>query len=110
MRSPGNPDRPSAPAPLRAGLLLLAALLAGCAFGGANQPVQLPPPDEPAPPTAMRAAPTVQPPINTSRNLYEGSLWKGAASWGNLLRDHRARYRGDLLTVAELPKLIKVPA
>lgn len=50
-----------------------------------------------------------RPPINTERNLYEGSLWKGASSWGNLIRDHRARYRGDLLTVREMGKIIKVP-
>jgi hypothetical protein len=51
----------------------------------------------------------LRPPINTTRNLYEGSLWRGAASWGNLLRDHRARYRGDLLTASELQKIVKVP-
>lgn len=50
-----------------------------------------------------------RPPINTNRNLYEGSLWRGAASWGNLMRDHRARYRGDLLTVTEVTKIINVP-
>lgn len=50
-----------------------------------------------------------RPPINTRRNLYEGSLWRGAASWGNLMRDHRARYRGDLLTVTDMSKIINVP-
>ena len=50
-----------------------------------------------------------RPPINTRRNLYEGSLWRGASSWGNLMRDHRARYRGDLLTVTDMPKIINVP-
>ncbi|HEX9843825.1 MAG TPA: hypothetical protein VGC20_13795, partial [bacterium] len=50
-----------------------------------------------------------RPPINTTDNRYEGSLWLGAASWGNLLRDHRARYTGDLLTVTEMGKIIKVP-
>ncbi|HUJ76343.1 MAG TPA: flagellar basal body L-ring protein FlgH, partial [bacterium] len=50
-----------------------------------------------------------RPPINTTGNLYEGSLWRGPASWGNLLRDHRARYVGDLLTVNEVSKVIKVP-
>ena len=93
--------------------LLLAAALGGCAFGGANQSAQLPPQDQQA---QQRAAATQaaerapqRPPINTSRNLYEGSLWRGASSWGNLLRDHRARYKGDLLTVSELQKIIKVP-
>ncbi|MDH4225986.1 MAG: flagellar basal body L-ring protein FlgH, partial [Deltaproteobacteria bacterium] len=47
--------------------------------------------------------------IHTDRAAYEGSLWMGSASWGNLLRDHRARYRGDLLTINELAKIIKVP-
>ena len=51
----------------------------------------------------------MRPPINTTRNLYEGSLWRGAASWGNLLRDHRARFRGDLMTVVDLQKIINVP-
>jgi len=50
-----------------------------------------------------------RPPIATTRNLYEGGLWRGAASWGNLMRDHRARYRGDLLTVREMARIIKVP-
>ncbi len=50
-----------------------------------------------------------RPPVNTARNLYEGSLWRGAASWGNLMRDHRARYMGDLLTINEKNKIIKVP-
>lgn len=91
---------------------LLALLLlfggAGCAFFGDD-----------APSTGKRqiqatAVPPREryknrPPINTSRNRYEGSLWQGAASWGNLLRDHRARYTGDLLTVDEMAKIIKVP-
>jgi len=50
-----------------------------------------------------------RPPIRTGRNLYEGGLWRGAASWGNLMRDHRARFTGDLLTVREMTKIIKVP-
>ncbi len=50
-----------------------------------------------------------RPPINTRRNLYEGSLWRGASSWGNLMRDHRARYRGDLVTITDLGKIINVP-
>ena len=50
-----------------------------------------------------------RPPISSRRNLYEGSLWRGASSWGNLMRDHRARYRGDLLTVTDMPKIINLP-
>lgn len=56
-------------------------------------------------PTRLRS----RPPVNTTRNMYEGSLWRGAASWGNLMRDHRARYVGDLLTVNDMAKIIKVP-
>ena len=41
--------------------------------------------------------------ISVTRNLYEGSLWRYESSFGNLLRDHRARFRGDLLTINALP-------
>jgi len=68
---------------------------------------------------AATQAPTVEqsvtqqarerPPIRTSASLYEGGLWRGTASWGNLMRDHRARFNGDLLTVRELNKIINVP-
>lgn len=95
-----------------AGLAALALLMGACAFGGANRPVEIPeqPAAEQQPERpAAREQRTLRPPINTSRNLYEGSLWRGAASWGNLLRDHRARYRGDLVSVIELQKIIKVP-
>jgi flagellar L-ring protein FlgH len=89
---------------------VLAAALVGCAFGEANKPVQLPAQTEQgAQAPAPRPRAPLRPPINTSRNLYEGSLWRGASSWGNLLRDHRARYRGDLLTAIQLQKIIKVP-
>ena len=39
--------------------------------------------------------------ISVTRNLYEGSLWRYESSFGNLLRDHRARFRGDLLNINE---------
>jgi flagellar basal body L-ring protein FlgH len=91
-------------------LLLAGALAGGCAFGGANQPTQVAPQENEAQQQAAQLRQRrLKPPINTSRNLYEGSLWRGASSWGNLLRDHRARYRGDLLTVVEMQKIIKVP-
>jgi flagellar basal body L-ring protein FlgH len=51
-----------------------------------------------------------QPAINTSRNALEGSLWRSEASFGNLFRDHRARYRGDLLTIQELELISNAPA
>jgi len=50
-----------------------------------------------------------RPPIRTTTNAYEGSLWRGTSSWGNLMRDHRARFGGDLLTVREMNKIVNVP-
>lgn len=94
---------------LIAGLIALTVAVSGCAFGGANEPRQVPGEEAEAARVAAQERRRLRPPINTSRNLYEGSLWRGAASWGNLLRDHRARFRGDLLTVIELQKIIKVP-
>ena len=47
--------------------------------------------------------------VSVSRNLYEGSLWRYESSFGNILRDHRARFRGDLLTISELPSVVNVP-
>ena len=93
--------------------LILAAFFvlgaAGCSFGGANKsPAFARLPDD-RQQTTLRKRRRLRPPINTTRNLYEGSMWRGAASWGNLLRDHRARFRGDLLTVVDLQKIIKVP-
>jgi flagellar basal body L-ring protein FlgH len=94
------------------GLLAVSALSTGCSWFAT--PAQRQKQDEQqaqvntqalTDPTRLRA----RPPVNTTRNAYEGSLWRGAASWGNLLRDHRARYVGDLLTVSEMPKIIKVP-
>ncbi len=92
-----------------AAALAVALAAAGC-FGGAG-------PIQPTPAPAQQAEQDLtntarlrtRPPVNTTRNLYEGSLWRGAASWGNLMRDHRARYPGDLLTVTEMGKIIKVP-
>ncbi len=46
--------------------------------------------------------------ISVSRNLYEGSLWRYESSFGNILRDHRARFRGDLMTISELPAVVNV--
>ena len=46
--------------------------------------------------------------ISVSRNLYEGSLWRYESSFGNILRDHRARFRGDLLTISEVPAVVNV--
>ncbi len=46
--------------------------------------------------------------IPTARGRYEGSLWKDEASWGNLLRDHRARFRGDLVKITSLQDVISI--
>jgi len=49
----------------------------------------------------------VRPTASDSR--YEGSLWKDEASWGNLLRDHRARFAGDLVKIIDLQDVITLP-
>jgi len=46
--------------------------------------------------------------IPVKRNLYEGSLWKDESSWGNLLRDHRARFKDDVITITRLQDIISV--
>ena len=48
--------------------------------------------------------------ISSSRNLYEGSLWRYESSFGNLLRDHRARFRGDLLNINEVSLIVNAPS
>ena len=47
--------------------------------------------------------------IPLSKSRYEGSLWKDEASWGNLLRDHRARFKGDLVKVIDINNMISIP-
>ena len=47
--------------------------------------------------------------ISSSRNIYEGSLWRYESSFGNLLRDHRARFRGDLLSINEVGLIVNSP-
>ena len=47
--------------------------------------------------------------ISTEKNRYEGSLWRYESSFGNLLRDHRARFRGDLLSINEMGLIVNVP-
>ncbi|HEX7927618.1 MAG TPA: flagellar basal body L-ring protein FlgH [bacterium] len=85
--------------------------LGGCSwFGGPTPTAQTPTTNPQVEQDLLSTARLrTRPPVNTTRNLYEGSLWRGAASWGNLMRDHRARYPGDLLTVTEMGKIIKVP-
>jgi len=121
MMRPGWPEGETAArrAPARslrrcaAALLLglLAAELAGCSWlAGVDQTRQNEQQAQDSGQAAGNAGRRrVRPPVNTTRNVYEGSLWRGAASWGNLMRDHRARYVGDLLTVREMNKIVKVP-
>ena len=47
--------------------------------------------------------------VSSRRNLYEGSLWRYESSFGNLLRDHRARFRGDLLNINEVGVIVNTP-
>lgn len=101
-------DKAHLPAAGLAMVLVLALLLSGC-FATAPRRGPIDPDQAKADELSRRERFRTRPPINTSRNLYEGSLWRGAASWGNLMRDHRARYRGDLLTVTDMPKIINVP-
>ncbi|MCP4296282.1 MAG: flagellar basal body L-ring protein FlgH [Proteobacteria bacterium] len=47
--------------------------------------------------------------VPVEKTRYEGSLWRGESSWGNLLRDHRARFRNDVLTITNLQQIINIP-
>jgi len=47
-------------------------------------------------------------PIPLEATKYEGSLWRGESSWGNLLRDHRARFKNDVLTITNLQQIINI--
>jgi len=47
--------------------------------------------------------------VSSNRNPYEGSLWRYESSFGNLLRDHRARFRGDLLNINEVGVIVNAP-
>lgn len=50
-----------------------------------------------------------RPRVQSSRNKYEGSIWRDEASFGNLFRDHRARFRHDLITIKEIGNIVTVP-
>lgn len=96
-------------------LFICTLMLVGCS----EQRIRLlTPPAPPAPPPerrpddytdirtrAYRQRTTV--PIKQTR--YEGSLWEDEASWGNLFRDHRARFRGDLVKIINIQDMISIP-
>ncbi|MCP4755372.1 MAG: flagellar basal body L-ring protein FlgH [Proteobacteria bacterium] len=94
---------------------LCAVFLGSCAGDRITLPKPSPPPPAPPPKKtedykdikkySYRSRLNV--PTNQSR--YEGSLWKDEASWGNLLRDHRARFRGDLVKITDLQNVISIP-
>ena len=100
------------------GILLLAAVMAlsGCrTLATAGQMA----PDTPQTGRLAVAKPT--PPVKSDlrtkrrslitakRNPYEGSLWRYESSFGNLFRDHRARFQGDILSISELQAIVSVP-
>ena len=75
-----------------------------------------PPPPPPAPPApeldyrdVREQSYRTRTKVPVSQNRYEGSLWEDESSWGNLLRDHRARFSRDVLTITDLPDIITVP-
>ncbi|MBF0286351.1 MAG: flagellar basal body L-ring protein FlgH [SAR324 cluster bacterium] len=79
----------------------------GCSyFNKSNPPTQKPIVSQSP---VKRAKYQRRPRISTKRNLYEGSLWRDESSFGNLLRDHRARFRHDLLNVSEVAAIVTVP-
>ncbi len=47
--------------------------------------------------------------VPLKQTRYEGSLWGDEASWGNLFRDHRARFRGDLVKIIKIEEMISIP-
>ncbi len=82
-------------------------------LGGCNFFKKTPPPRKKAPKITQSPVKRVKhqrrPRISTKRNLYEGSLWRNESSFGNLLRDHRARFRHDLLTINSVKEIVFVP-
>lgn len=92
-------------------LLILLALLNSCS----SKPVNLPPPTPVAEERKAKDFDDMKKEsyrarndIPSDRGRYEGSLWEDEASWGNLLRDHRARFRGDLVKITNLQDVITV--
>ncbi len=88
-------------------ILIISLVLPGCSYFKRDTPPAQKPVVSQSP--VKRAKYQRRPRISTKRNLYEGSLWRDESSFGNLLRDHRARFRHDLLTVSEVAAIVTVP-
>ncbi|OGG95271.1 MAG: hypothetical protein A2527_08865 [Candidatus Lambdaproteobacteria bacterium RIFOXYD2_FULL_50_16] len=92
-------------------ILLMLGLLAGCSENRMRLPQPSTPPPPPPPPevdyTDVREhSYRTRTSIPSEENRYEGSLWRDESSWGNLLRDHRARFKRDVLTITGLEDII----
>jgi len=102
------------------GTTCLAIILVGAILGSCSKrKIKLPPPPPPPPMTsekndemnyqtvrkqALRSRST----IPSNRTRYEGSLWRDESSWGNLLRDHRARFKNDVVTITGMQDIISI--
>lgn len=98
--------------------ILLALITISLAASCTGQRMALPkPPEQPPPPPRPELDYTdvreqsfrTRIPIPVEENRYEGSLWKDESSWGNLLRDHRARFQHDVVTIVNVNDLIVIP-
>jgi len=92
-------------------LVLISLMVASCGQSRMNLPKPAaPPPPPPAPEVDYRDnrehSYRSRGVLPTSDNRYEGSLWRDESSWGNLLRDHRARFKHDVLTITGLQDII----
>lgn len=95
-------------------ILLLSLSLSGCLKSRMALPKAPAPPPPPARPdvdyTDVREySYRTRSPVPVKEKRYEGSLWKDESSWGNLLRDHRARFRHDVVTITDLSEIIVIP-
>lgn len=95
-------------------ILLISLSLSGCL----KSRMALPKPPKPPPPpvkpevdyTDVREySYRTRSAVPVKQKRYEGSLWQDESSWGNLLRDHRARFRHDVVTITDLSEIIVIP-
>lgn len=95
-------------------ILLLALSLSGCLKSRMALPKPPAPPPAPVKPevdyTDVREhSYRTRTSVPVKQKRYEGSLWQDESSWGNLLRDHRARFRHDVVTITDLAEIIVIP-